>query len=517
MTAGNSTVQGQRSPVVGVIVVTLACVPLIVDAGLHNTAFAQAANDLGMTASQRSIGASASTLVLAASILAVGNLGDRLGRRKVLLACLATLALGGVVTAAAPSFGLYLVGRGLTGLGLAGAFSLSMALIRAVIPDDVPRGMSMYFTFQVLLPLPIVLIGGALLEQSWRYGYLVGPAVAVVALLLNRAMTPEARADHVGKFDAIGLSLVAIALVSLIWGVSGAGTAGWTSARVLVPLVLALVTFAGFIRWEARIDEPAFPVTLFKDPDLAGSLAAGMSFNMYQAVFLIQLAMLWQYVYLYDPFQVTLGQLPATLAMVVGAVAAGRFMARGVGANPLILVGLVGVILATLIFSVGGVSTPYIVFAIGLSIGGFSRMLTETASGQYFVTKPPPDLVGATAASKPAIGQAAFALGLALSSSFLYAGFGSGLQEALNEAGIPPALRGEAVGAILQNSSTATEDIANEQIRALVQGAQAEYVSAYSNTMLIFAGIFTVLFLVSAYFLWWVPRKVTVQSATPAS
>jgi MFS family permease len=502
---------------IGVIVVTLACVPLIVDAGLHNTAFAQAANDLGMSASQRSIGASVSTLVLAASILAVGNFGDRLGRKRVLLLCLATLTVGGVITAAAPSFGVYVIGRALTGLGLAGAFSLSMALIRTVMPDNVPRGMSMYFTFQVLLPLPIVLLGGVLLAQSWRIGYLVGPAVAVVAIVLNKAMTPEAKADHVGKLDVLGLALVAVALVSLIWGVSGAATTGWTSARVLVPLVLAVLAFAGFIWWESRIPEPAFPVTLFKDPDLAGSLAAGVSFNMYQAVMLIQLAMLWQYVYLYNPFQVTLGQLPATLAMVVGAAAAGRFMARGVGANPLILIGLVGVILGMLIFSAGGLSTPYILFAIGLSIGGFGRMLTETASGQYFVTKPPPDLVGATAASKPAIGQASFALGLALSSSFLYAGFGQGLQDAFDEAGVPPAVRGEAVGAILQNSSTATEDIANDQIRALVQGAQAEYVQAYSSTMLIFAGIFTVLFFVCAYFLWWVPRASKRKAATSAS
>jgi hypothetical protein len=69
------------------------------------------------------------------------------------------------------------------------------------MPDDVPRGMSLYCMFQVLIPLPIILVGGLLLEQSWRLGYLVGPAVAAVALVLNNVMTPEAKADSVGKLD----------------------------------------------------------------------------------------------------------------------------------------------------------------------------------------------------------------------------------------------------------------------------------------------------------------------------
>ena len=103
----------------------------------NNTAIALAGADLGMSAAERSFGASVGTLALAASILTVGSLGDRHGRRRLLEWCCVALVIGGIVTAAAPGFATYVVGRTLTGVGLAGTLALSMALIRSVAADSV--------------------------------------------------------------------------------------------------------------------------------------------------------------------------------------------------------------------------------------------------------------------------------------------------------------------------------------------------------------------------------------------
>ncbi|BDZ42131.1 MFS transporter [Paraoerskovia sediminicola] len=478
-------------PGLAILALTVAGVAQATDVSIHNTAIAGAAAELGMSASQRSFAASAATLAMAASILTIGTIGDRYGRRLTLLWCAAALMLGGVVTALAGDSLVFIVGRVVSGFGLAGTLALSMALIRTVAPDRVPRAMSLYFTGQVGISLPLTVLGGALIGESWRFGYLVVPVVGAVALALNKVFVPRSKAVHRRRSDPVGLVLIAVGLVGIIWGVSSA-SAGWLSAGVIIPLVVGIVALAAFLRWELHHEEPALPVHLFKNRNLAGALSADVSFNMWQAVMVLQLSLLWQYVYAYSPLEVSLGQLPATIAMVVGAYAAGRLATRGRSPQSLVLVGLAGVAIAMYVFATAGASTPYWVFGVGLVIGGFSRMLTESSAGQFFVSVPPPDLVGATVASKPAIGQAAFALGLALSSTLLYGGIGRGMTERLTELGLTPSQQGQVLGWFSEDSVPAWAQ-GTDLMQQITAGAQDAYIDSYRLTMLIFAVFFTIM------------------------
>ncbi|ANC31346.1 MFS transporter [Isoptericola dokdonensis] len=488
-----------RRPGMAIFALTVAGVAQAADVSLHNTALASAAAELGMSATQRSIAASIGTLALAASILTIGTVGDRYGRRLTLMWCAVALVAGGVITAVAPSYAVYLGGRVVTGVGLAGTLALSIALIRTVAPDRIPWAMSMYFAGQVGFTLPLTILGGWLIGVDWRLGYLVVPVVGVAAFVLNKLFVPRSKAVHRSKADPVGLVLVAVALVGIIWGVSDAAH-GWLSVRVLVPVLVGLAALVAFLWWETHHDEPALPVKLFTNRSLAGALTADVSFNMWQAVMVLQLSLLWQYVYSYSPLDVTIGQLPATLAMIVGAFAAGRLGARGRRPESLVLVGLAGVALAMYLLAVGGASTPYWVFAVALVVGGFSRMLTETAAGEFFVQVPPPDLVGATVASKPAIGQASFALGSAFSSTLLYSGLGRDLPDRIAELGLTPSEQGTVTGWFAEGAvpTWAQGTDLYEQVLAVSQDA---YVDAYRTTMLVFAVVFTVLWGVAWHFL----------------
>ncbi|WP_327664586.1 MULTISPECIES: MFS transporter [unclassified Streptomyces] len=499
--AGDTTVADgvARRPGAAILALTVAGVAQAADVSLHNTALASAAAEFGMSATQRSVAASAATLALAASILAIGTVGDRYGRRLTLLWCAAALIVGGLVTAAAPDLAVYLIGRVITGIGLAGTLALSMALIRTVAPDRVPKAMSLYFTGQVGIALPLTVIGGGLIGANWRLGYLVVPVVGALALILNKVYVPRSKAVHRRKADPVGLVLVALALTGLIWGVSNASH-GWLTARVLIPVVLGVVALVAFVWWEIRYDEPALPVHLFKNRGLAGALVADVSFNMWQAVMALQLALLWQYVYAYSPLGVTLGQLPATLAMVIGAFAAGRLAARGRRPESLVLLGLAGVALAMFLLAVAGASTPYWVFALALVVGGFSRMLTETAAGGFYVEVPPPDLVGVTVASKPAVGQASFALGSAISSTLLYGGLGRGLPDKLADLGLTPSEQTTVAG-WFQDGKVPEWAKGTDLMKQVVAASTDTYITAYRTTMLVFAVVFTFLFGLAWHFL----------------
>lgn len=483
------------------IALTAASCLQVVDPTANNIAIVGAGTDLGMSGSERAFAASIGTLALAAFILTTGSLGDRFGRRKVMLIGLVVAALGGVITAIAPTTFVFMTGRAVTGIGIAAAFGLSFALLREVLPNSIPKAVAFWLAGQTAAALVLGVLAGWMAGIGWRFGYLLMPIVAVIAFLMCMRGLPEAKSSDPGPFDYLGLSAIAVTMAGIIYGLSNASGSGWASPQVLVPVGIGIVAFVVFVWWEARNSHPAFPVKLFKDPELAGSVAVGFSFNMWQAVVMIQLSMLWQYVFLYQPLQVSLGQLPMNLAMVVGAIVAGRLLSKGIPASANLIVGHVLLIGTLVWFGFSSTTSPYIFFCIPMIIGGFSRMLNETTMGQYFVAKPPAALTGAMASSKTAIGQMSFALGTALSSTFLFGQYGRGIAEAFAEANVEPSQQGQYTGMITQYVSGGDmSDYDPAAVETVVAQASDAFVNAFNGTMFIFAGILTVFAIISTLF-----------------
>lgn len=483
------------------VALTAASCLQVVDPTANNIAIVGASVDLDMSSSSRAFAASVGTLSLAAFILTTGALGDRLGRRKVMLAGLVVAIAGGVLTAIAPTTAIFILGRAVTGVGIAASFGLSFALLREVLPDQIPKAVAFWLAGQTAAALVLGVVAGWMAGFGWRFGYLAMPIVAVIALLMCLRGLPEAKADSVGAFDYVGLGSIAVSLIGLIYGLSNAASYGWGSTQVLVPVLGGLAFMALFIWWEGRIAAPAFPVKLFKDPELAGSVAVGFSFNMWQAVVMIQLSMLWQYVYQYTPLQVSLGQLPMSLAMVVGAVIAGRLLSRGIPASLNLIVGHVLLIGTMVLFGFSTTTSPYIFFAIPMIVGGFARMLNETTMGQFFVAKPPPALTGAMASSKTAIGQTSFALGTALSSTFLFGQYGRGIAEAFADANVEPAQQGQYTGMIQQYVSGGDmSDYDPAVVQKVIDEASEVFLSSFNGTMFIIAGFLTFFAIISTLF-----------------
>ncbi|MDE0573109.1 MFS transporter [Demequina sp. B12] len=473
----------------------------VVDPTANSIAVIDAAVDLDMGGAERAFASSVGTLALAAFILTAGSLGDRLGRRKVMLAGLVVAAVGGVLTAVAPVTPIFMLGRAITGMGIAAAFGLSFALLRSVLPDNLPKAVAFWLAGQTAAALVLGVLAGYLAGISWRAGYLLLPIVAVIAFLMCMRGLPEAKADETGPFDFVGLIAIAVAMVGIIYGLSNAASYGWGAGQVLIPLGVGLLSMAGFIWWEARIQFPAFPVRLFRDPELAGSVATGFSFNMWQAVVTIMLSMLWQYVTLWGGLQVSLALMPLSLAMVVGATVAGRLLAKGVPASRNLMVGHLLLIVTLLVFALTNENSPYVFFLVLMLVGGFARMLNEATMGQFFVAKPPAALTGAMASSKTAIGQLSFALGTALSTTFLFSQYGRGIAEAFAAANVQPEQQGTYTGMIttyISGGDMSQYDAST--VSTVVGEASGAFMNAFDGTMLIFAGILVLLWMISTFF-----------------
>ena len=191
--------------------------------------------------------------------------------------------------------------------------------------------------------------------------------------------------------------------------------------------------------------------------------------------------------------------------MVLGAFAVGRLAARGRKAETIgCLRSGRGRPRRPLRAAAG--RTPYWVFAAGLILGGFSRMVTETAAGEFFVERPTATTSSAaTVAAKPAVGQASFALGLALSSTMLYGGLGRGTEAALDDSGLTSAQQAAATHWFNGGRQPAWAEDA-DTYDALMRQSRDIYVGVYQTTMLTFALFFLLMTAITAYFLWWRPR-----------
>lgn len=484
-----------------------ASLPMNLDPAIHNIAVVAAGNALHMSGVERSLAASIGTLCIAATILATGSLGDRLGRKRIMLAGLVVTLAGGLLTALAQNAVMFALGRSLSGLGFAASFGLSFALLRSIAPqpDALAKAVARWLALQTLGIVVLCIFGGYLAGVSWRMAYLLGPAVGLLALPWCMKTVPEARDPDTGPFDGMGLILVSLGLVGCLYGVSNAASAGWASVHVLAPLSIGLALIVGFAFWEWRLERPAFPIRSFADTELLAGAAAGVGFNIGNAVVAIQLSLLWQYVYRFTPFEVSLGQLPFIVACIVSASWAGSLVARGMSMRLLVPGGLLAMAGALAAMAFARPDTPYMLFVVPLVLAGSGLMLAQTPTANVFVAKPSPALVGAIGSSRTAFGQLGFALGLALSSSMIYGFFSPLLRQRLQEAGATPAEQAQAIG-ILQSyvQTHETDGFSPRLVHEVIANGTAAYLASYRMTLLIMAALVG---LIALLCLWLLPRR----------
>lgn len=406
-------------------------------ASLATIALVDASRSLEFTSAERAVAASAGTLALAATVIASGQLADRIGRRRVLMGSLALAALGSMVVSLSFGFGPYLIGQIVTGVGFGAMFAGSFAYVRTVAPGaKLGWALGLFGAYCTLLAAVASVAGGYLSDATWRALFLVVPVMCVVAWVATPRLLPLVPPVPDVGGDAVGLILLGVGMVSLLVGTSQATfTYGWSAWG---PVGAGFIVLAIWVWWEVRSDRPAFPVRLFASGPFAAAALVGVTFNMVQAANSLQLSNYWQFIDGQSAFVVSMEMQPFYVVGVLGALVAGRLLSSGRSPRGIMTASCLITAVGFLAIVPISQDASYWAYLPAVVLIGIGMLAGTTAQGQVFVQEAPSTSYGAVTASRSTMGQVGFAFGFALSAVLMDRLTNEGVVDRMRDAGASP-------------------------------------------------------------------------------
>lgn len=428
----------------GVLVaMCLSLVLVVASVSSLNLAMPQLAVDLSASSSALTWIADGYTVALAALVLPLGALGDRLGRRNVLLAGTIVFGLAALFASTVDSTSALIAGRVAMGVGAAMIMPGTLSTITAVFPaSERPKAVAVWSAFSVSGAIIGMLAAGGLLEAwSWRSTFVVTAALAAVSFVAALLLAPNTSDPDHGHLDVPGALLSGLGIGGLVLGIIEGAEKGWTSAMALGGLAVAAVGLTGFVFWSLRAKTPLLDPRLFKLRGFsAGSIGIVCQFLAAFGFFYVGLQFL-QLMLGYSPLKSALALLPmAALVMPVSQMSprlVARFGVRAVMVTGLLMLGTGFLVLAQL-----DASSGYLSFLGGLAIFGIGMALSSTPATTAIVSSLPPAKQGVASAMNDTTREVGSALGIALLGSMYSSGYQDSVDGAVAQL---PAEAGHAV------------------------------------------------------------------------
>jgi EmrB/QacA subfamily drug resistance transporter len=390
--------QGQTSPRRRWLILAVLCLSVVLTVVGNmalNVALPTLGRDLRASATSLQWVVDIYVLCFAGLLLPGGAVGDRFGRKGCLQIGLAVYAVAAAMGAFAPGTGELLAARAVMGCAAALIMPGTLSILATVFPPaQRPTAIAIWASVAGASVAASITWSGLMLEHFWWGSIFLGMAgLALVALLTGVFLLPPSRAPERQKLDPIGALLSIAGIAALLYGFIEAPDYGWTSLRVVGPLLAGLITLAGFAHWERRTPHPMLDPGFVTSPRLLlGSLAiAGVYFALFGMYF--DFTQYLQLVRGYSPVVAALYALPAGLAQLATANAARKLAARH-GARMVLTAGLVASAAGLLILSACGVSTPPLMAEVGLALLGAGIGLAMPPSTGAIMSALPPAKAG---------------------------------------------------------------------------------------------------------------------------
>lgn len=399
---------------IGLAVLALPTLLLSLDLSVLYLALPNLSADLGADSTQQLWIIDIYSFMLAGFLVTMGTLGDRIGRRKLLLIGAAVFGAASVLAAYASSPWQLIAARALLGVAGATLMPSTMALIRNMFHDPKQMGMAIGIWFSCFMGGMAIgpLVGGALLQSFWwGSAFLLGVPFMVLLLVIGPALLPEYRDPDAGKLDlaSVGLSLAAI--LPLIYGLKELARHGFAPLPALA-LAIGLGVGVVFVRRQGYLTSPLLDLRLFRNRTFTIALAMSLFGGVVMAGASLMATQWLQLVHGLSPLNSGLWLLPQNFAMIAGSLVA-PVLARRIHSAYVIALGLavagVGLFLHTLVDPVTGL--PLLVSGLVLASAGIVLPMTVTMN--LIMGATPPEKAGSAASITETSGEFGVALGIA--------------------------------------------------------------------------------------------------------
>jgi EmrB/QacA subfamily drug resistance transporter len=473
----------------------LALVLVVAAVSAVNLALPELAVGLHATNAQLTWIADGYTVALAALVLPLGALGDRLGRRNVLIAGTVVFGLASLGSAMADSADLLILGRIVMGLGAAMIMPGTLSTITSTFPPDQrAKGVATWSGFASAGAVLGLLGAGSLLERwGWESIFVATAALSVLAGFAAWKLAPNTKEQADTPFDFGGSAALVLAIGAFVYAIIEGNESGFTEPAALSAILAAVVGTVAYLLIDLRKVDPILDPRLFALRGFrTGSLTIVVQFLAVFGFFFVGLQYL-QLILGYGPLKSAIALLPVAAVVLPVSQTTPRLVAR-FGLAPVMSGGLGAMAIGTFTLSRLEASSGYVPFLLGLLVIGVGMGLTSSTGTSAIVGSLPLEQQGVASAMNDTTREVGSAIGIAVMGSV----YGSHYRAALPEA--PPMLPKAAVEAV-QHSAAGGLEVAKRAGalgEPIAQAVRAAFMDGLSASLVVVSVVLAVTTLVVA-------------------
>jgi EmrB/QacA subfamily drug resistance transporter len=500
----------RRWVILSVLVVGLLAI--VIDNTVLNVALKTIAEPkpagLGAGQSQEEWAINSYTLVFAGLLFTFGVIGDRIGRKRMLLAGLVVFGIGSILSSYSHSPNELIAARAVMGLGGAAVMPQTLSIISNVFePRERAKAIGIWASAVGVGVAIGPVLGGVLLGHFWWGSvFLINVPVTILGVIAVIALVPDSRNPNPGKIDYLGVLASVVGLVLLVYGIVRGGDTSWGKPEVLGTIAGGLVVLAFFAWYESRIAHPSLDVRLFKDRRLSASVGALtlLFFGMGGVFFFTSYYL--QNVRGYSALDAGLLTVPFAIGQMLTSPRSASLV-RQYGPKAVGTVGMVIMAVALGGYATLSVTSPIWILGVLFFLQGAGAGVAMPAATSSVMDVLPREKAGSASALTNTARQVAVALSVAVLGSILAQFYRSSMSSTLSA--LPAAARDAAGGSITATQAVAAKLGAEGQ--ALLSPANTAYVNAMHITTLVATGVAVLGALVM---LRWMPGKPQTAETT---
>ncbi|MCN9243944.1 MFS transporter [Streptomyces sp. RY43-2] len=494
------------------VVLVVLCVSLLlvaVDATVLHVAVPAVSEDLKPGAMELLWIVDAYPLVCASLLILFGTLGDRVGRRRVLLAGYALFGVASGVAALAHDAQVLIAARALLGVGGAMIMPATLSILRHVFPDRRERALAIGIWSAVAAVGAAIgpLLGGFLLEHFWWGSvFLINIPLMLVSLPVGRMLLPESKGDRDGPWDVVGALMAAAGLFLLVLGVKRLGGEAPFGLWTLLFLLAGGGLLTAFVRRQRRRTHPLIDLRTFARPAFSTSVGCIVLAMLALVGLELIAAQYLQLVLHLSPLQTGLRLLPLTFAAMAAGLA-GRSVLQRFGPRRMVVSGFCVTAAAVTLLTAMGTKDDSTLLLSGFVLLGFGLETTLFGAYESMLSEAPQTQAGGAAAVGETSYQLGAGIGIALLGSVMNAAYAPGLSSV---PGVPASASTSAAHSLGEAYEVA-DRLGGTRGAALRHAARESFVHGLHVTLFVSVG----LLLLGAVMALRLPRVMTCDPPAP--